>query len=163
MPKVGHVYKAKDAATNWELWHKRYGHISYSGLKRLHNEKMVDGFTVDINSPTLDCTACTEAKQHIEPFNKAKKCELEPGKLTHIDLWGKYDILSVNRNQYYIVMVDDATRMMTVNFSKMKDQVSQVVKDYMVYLKTRGQHPKAMCTDHSKEFINDKLSAWCCE
>jgi hypothetical protein len=87
----------------------------------------------------------------------------EPGELTHIDLWGKYDVLSVNRNQYYIVMVNDATRMMTVNFLKTKDRASQAVKDYMAYLKTRGQHPKAMRMDHGKEFINDKLSAWCCE
>jgi hypothetical protein len=83
-PKVGHVYKAKDAAMNWELWHKHYGHISYSGLKRLHNEKMVDGFTVDINSPMPDCAACTEAKQHTKPFNKAEKCELKPGELCSV-------------------------------------------------------------------------------
>jgi transposase InsO family protein len=45
----------------------------------------------------------------------------------------------------------------------MKDQASQAVKDYMAYLKTRGRHPKAMHTDCGKEFINDKLSAWCRE
>jgi hypothetical protein len=94
-----------------------------------------------------------------ETLNQSTNCD----KLTHIDLWGKYDILSVNGNQYYIIMVDDATRMMTVNFLKTKDQASQAVKDYMAYLKTRGWHPKAMCTDCGKEFINDKLSAWCHE
>ena len=25
------------------------------------------------------------------------------------------------------------------------------------------QTPKAMCTDNGKEFINDKLSTWCCK
>lgn len=61
-----------------------------------------------MHTPKLDCIACTEAKQHEEPFNKSTKRETKLGELTHIDLWGKYPVCSIQENQYYIVFVDDA-------------------------------------------------------
>ena len=30
---------------NWETWHRRFGHVSYSGLQKLFNKNMVEGFT----------------------------------------------------------------------------------------------------------------------
>jgi hypothetical protein len=41
------TYMAAEPAQSWETWHKRFGHISYSGLQKLLDEKLVDGFTVD--------------------------------------------------------------------------------------------------------------------
>jgi hypothetical protein len=69
---------------------------------------MIEGFDIDINSPKSDCIAYTEAKQHVEPFPKAIKRSTKPGELTHIDLWGKYAVNSINGNKYYLTMVDDA-------------------------------------------------------
>ncbi|KAF9460598.1 hypothetical protein BDZ94DRAFT_1141706, partial [Collybia nuda] len=87
--------------------HKRFGHISYSGLQRLLDKNLVEGFSVDTRTEKPDCIACTEAKQTVEPFGKATNRKTEPGELTHMDLWGKYSIASINGNQYYIVFVDD--------------------------------------------------------
>jgi hypothetical protein len=46
----------------------------------------------------------------------------------HIDLWKKYDIASINGNQYYILFVDDARKFVTVHFLKKKDEAAQHVK-----------------------------------
>ena len=86
-----------------------------------------------------------------------------PGELTHIDLWGKYSIVSINRHQYYIVFVDDAGQYMTVDFLKGKDEASQKVKEYLTYLKTQGRYLRAIHVDGGKEFINQNLCNWCCE
>ena len=88
---------------------------------------MVEGFDIDINSPKPDCVACTEAKQHVEPFPKITKRSTEPSELTHVDLWGKYAVNSINGNKYYLAMVDDATRYITVNFCKEKSDVAQLI------------------------------------
>ena len=53
------------------------------------------------------------------------------GELTHIDLWGKYDIASINGHQYYILFVDDATKYVTFHFLKRKDEAIQHVKNYI--------------------------------
>ena len=52
--------------------------------------------------------ACTEAKQTEEPFNKTTNRVMKPSELTHIDVWGKYRVASINGNQYYTIFVDDA-------------------------------------------------------
>ena len=162
-PPIGQTFEVKDANQTWETWHKRYGHVSYSGLRRLYHDNMVDGFTVDLNSPMPNCVACTEAKQTVEPYGKHHERDTEPGELTHIDLWGKYEVTSINGHQYYIVLVDDASRFITVDFLKGKDQAAQIVKNYLTYLKTQGKNPKAMRTDRGKEFINEVLTSWCNE
>ena len=103
-----HTYQTMEPVQNGETWHKHYGHISYSGLQKLLDKYMVEGFTVDKTSPKPDCEACIQAKQTIEPFNKTKNQITKPGNITHINLWGKYDIASIHGNQYYILFVDDA-------------------------------------------------------
>ena len=91
---------------SWETWHWNFGDVGYTGLQKLFNEKLVDGFNVDQQSPKPDCVTCTEVKQHIELFPKFSKRYTQPGELTRIDLWGKYVIKSINSNQYYLLFVD---------------------------------------------------------
>jgi len=79
----------------------------------------------------------------------------------HMDLWGKYDVMSINGNQYYLLMVDDAMRYITVKFLKMKDQAAQKIMDYMTYLKAWGKTPCAIRADRGTEFVNETLREWC--
>lgn len=124
---------------------------------------MVDGFIVDKDSPKLNCVACTEAKQHIEPFSKSSIRNPQPGELMHIDLWGKYAIRSINGNQYYLLFVDDAKRFATVECVKKKSDAAQLVINYLTHLKTHGRIPKGIQIDNEKEFVNEKLESWCKE
>jgi len=55
-----------------------------------------------------DCTACTEAKQSVILFNKKEDHEIEPGELIHINVWGKYEVASINGSCYYLLLVDNA-------------------------------------------------------
>ncbi len=83
------------------------------------------------------CTSCVEAKQMVKPFITTKEEKTtKKGQLTHMDLWGKYDITSINGNQYYLLLVDDATRYVTVYFLKKKDQAVQKIQHYLTYLHT---------------------------
>jgi len=93
---------------------------------------MVEGLKVDTNTPKPDCVACTEAKQHVEPFPKIVNRNTQAGDLTHTDLWGKY---AINGNQYYIVLVDNAQQHIMVEFLKEKNQASQAMMNYLTYLK----------------------------
>ena len=121
------------------------------------NKSLVDGFNVDKTTSKLDCQACIESKGSEEPFQKQSERKTVPGKLTHIDLWGKYSVVSINRHQHYIIFVDDAGWYVTINFLKEKNQASQKVKEYLTYLKTQGKNPKAIHVDGEKEFINQDL------
>jgi hypothetical protein len=110
-----------------------------------------------------DCIACIESKLTVEPFNKLANRQTEPGELTHIDLWGKYKVMSILGHQYYIVIVDDAARYITIDFLKGKHEAMQIVRNYLMHLTTHGMSPRAIRTDRGTEFVNEKLIAWCQE
>jgi hypothetical protein len=146
---------------SWDKWHHRFGHIGFSRLQKTLDLQLVTGFLVDRKSPKSNCVACTEAKQSVLPFNKKGDSDTHPGDLTHIDVWGKYDVTSINGCQYYLLMVDDASRFIMVEFLKTKDRAAQKVKNYFTHLELQGKLPKAMQIDHGREFVNESLLEWC--
>jgi hypothetical protein len=81
----------------------------------------------------------------------------EAGELTHIDLWGKYAVILIHSNQYYLSMVDNAKQYVTVKFIKEKTEAAQLVINYLAHLISHGRTPKAIQIDWGKEFVNQKL------
>jgi len=163
-PRMTHsdcAFNATSSSQTWETWHRRFGHVGYSGIKGLLDNKLVDGLQIDQNSPKPDCIACPEAKLSEAPYGPASGRLTKPGELTHMDLWGKYDVASINGNQYYLLMVDNAARYITVKFLKTKDQATQSIMNYMTHLKVRGKTPCAIHADRGTEFVNETLKEWC--
>ena len=103
------------------MWHQHFRHVSYKGLCQLHDKQLLDSFTVDTKTMTPDCTSCTEAKQSRKPFDtRNDPTRKYKGELMHMDLWGKYDVTLIHGHQYYLLLVDDTTRYVTVFFLKGK-------------------------------------------
>ena len=141
----------------WEILHRCFGHVSYSGLEKLVCLDLIDGICMDQKSPKPDCIPCTEAKLFEALYGPASGVETKVGELTHVNLWGKYEIKSIHGNQYYLLLIDDAAQHTTVEFLKKKSQTAQKIKEYMMYLKARGTSLCAIHIDCSTEFINDNL------
>jgi len=159
-----YMLSCEESKQSWETWHHRFGHVSYKGLKCLNNDKLVDGFTVNENTLMPACESCTQAKQTVKEFpKKTEHTKRQKGKLTHIDLWGKYDVASINGKQYYLLLVDNATRYVIVFFLKAKHEASQFVKNYLTYLHVRGTTTYGICVDRGTKFINKDLQNWCHE
>ena len=83
------------------------------------------------------------------------------GELTHIDVQGKYETTSINRFSDYLLMVDNVSRYVTVEFLKSKDQAAKKIINHVMHLTVPGKTPKAIQIDHSHEFINKPLFEWC--
>jgi hypothetical protein len=160
--RTEYIFSSQETKQSWETWHRRFGHVSYKGLKKLLDERLLEGFTVDATTPMPDCVSCTEAKQSVKPFpSRSESARQNKGELTHIDVWGKYDISSISGHQYYLLLVDDATRYVTVYFLKGKNEASNYVKNYLTYLHVRGTTTHAIRVDRGTEFINEDLKQWC--
>jgi transposase InsO family protein len=128
----------------------------------MHSKRLIEGFSIDPKSPTPDCVTCTQAKQTRKPFDsKSDKRRTNKGELTHMDLWGKYNVTSISGHQYYLLLVDDATRYVTVYFLKGKHEAAQYVKDYFTHLHVRGVTTHAIHVDRGTEFVNKDLQSWC--
>jgi len=155
------IQSANATTIPWEVWHKHFGHISYTGLQNLLCLDLVDGLNVDTQSPKPDCVACTEAKLLRSPYGPTSGRETEPGKIMHTNLWGKYDIASINSNRYYLLLVDDATQYVAIHFLKQKSQAAQKVIEYIAYLKAQGKSPCGIQMDCGTEFVNTSLQNLC--
>jgi len=155
-----YAYATRKSLQSWETWHHRFSHIGYEGLKYLLDKELVDGLQVDETSSKPDCQACTEAKQSIQPFTKkAKHWSDKNGQLTHIDLSGKFPIVSIDGSHYFINFIDDKSWMVTVEGLKNKNEATQKVKDYLTHLQTHRMTSQAVRFDEGREFISKELSS----
>ena len=162
--KLTYAFSNSEPLQSWEIWHRRFGHISYAGLKQLHKNNMVDGFNINTKSETPDCVACVEGKHTKTPFpNRSGNVQRRKGELTHMDLWGKYDITSIHGHQYYLLLVDDATRYVTLYFLKAKHEANIQIKNYLTHRHIRGVTTHSIRVDRGTEFINNDLETWCHE
>jgi hypothetical protein len=95
----------------WDDWHRRMGHLAKSGLERLVKDNLVDGLTIDVDSPPLSqCEACVKAKMTAKPYpHEAQNRREDPGELTHSDIWGPARVKSLQKLRYAILFTDDAT------------------------------------------------------
>ncbi|TXG67955.1 hypothetical protein EZV62_009230 [Acer yangbiense] len=57
---------------NTQLWHYRYGHLSFKGLRTLQYKKMVKGLP-QLKAPSKVCIDCMVGKQHRDAIPKRKK------------------------------------------------------------------------------------------
>ncbi|XP_074369148.1 uncharacterized protein LOC141710363 [Apium graveolens] len=74
------------------LWHLRYGHLGFSGLKLLSKTKLVDGFP-EINEPENMCETCVKGKQHRQSFPVGKLWRARrPLEIVHTYIAGPFDI-----------------------------------------------------------------------
>jgi len=120
-PSVASYPSVMQLEKSWDMWHCHFRHVGFSRLQRMLDLQLVMGFNMDCKSPKSDCMACTEAKQSVLPFNKKGDNNTHPGDLTHINIWGKYNITLINGCQYYLLMVDNASQFIMVEFLKSKD------------------------------------------
>ena len=127
----------------------------------LHDHQLMEGMEIDVHSLKPDCVVCTEAKHSETPFGPSLPRQTKPGELTHMDLWGKYQIASIHNNYYYLLMVDDATQHITIEFLKTKDQVVQKIVNYIVTLQSQQKTPCTICTDRGTKFVNESIKTWC--
>ena len=86
---------------------------------------------------------------------------MKKGELTHIDLVGPMNVVSLNGNSYFLTLVDDATHYVTAKPLKTKKDATQVIRDYGTYLEAQNICVHAFRCDRGKEFLNVELERWC--
>ena len=100
-----------------QLWHCRYGHLSYKGLKTLQEKKMVSGLP-ELKSPSELCGDCMVGKQHKASFPKKSNWRAtQILQLIHADICGPLKPNSNSGKRYLITFIDDFSRKTWVTFS----------------------------------------------
>jgi Integrase core domain len=109
----------------------------------------------NIDMSMFNCETRIKVKSHRISYNiSLNKCE-KPFDLIHSDVWGPSPIVSVYGYKWFVLFIDDCTRMTWVYLLKGKDEVLDVFKTFHKMVQTQfGQEIKMLRSDNRGEFVN---------
>ena len=108
------------------VWHLRYGHLNYKGMKLLKEKDMVIGLP-HIGKINKICEGCIYGKMHRLLFPKNSWRAKAPLELVHADICGPCRTPSLSNKRYFLLFVDDYTRMMWIYFLNRKSEAFSVL------------------------------------
>ena len=151
-----------DSQDKFMLWHQRYGHLVYSGLKTLKNKEMVNGLP-DFAETEVVCTDCLKGKQHREIMpKKAIWRASEKLELIYSDICGPISPTSNGGKRYLICFIDDFSRKAWVYFLVYKAYAFATFKQFKSGIeKQSGLRIKCLRTDRGGEFTSSEFNEFC--
>ncbi|GKD97779.1 zinc finger, CCHC-type containing protein [Tanacetum coccineum] len=137
------------------LWHVRMGHINFNSMKFMAKKKLIEGMP-KLNIPPQPCEGCLVGKQTRNPFpthtSYIAKKRLE---LIHGDLCGPVSPPTPSGNRYFMLLVDDYSRVMWVYLLKTKDEALQVFKNFKGKVEVEiGEKMKGEAVTYSVYVLN---------
>lgn len=151
-----------DVSKMSQLWHLRYGHLHFNGLKLLSQKNMVCGLPSIVHDDSL-CEGCVYGKQHRLPFQVGKAWRAkEPLTLVHADICGLVRIPSLNKNRYFLLFTDDFSRMSWVFFLAQKSEAFKRFQEFKAFAEKECGHAiKTLRTDRGGEFLSNEFVQFC--
>ncbi|KAL4309595.1 hypothetical protein GQ457_01G033490 [Hibiscus cannabinus] len=152
-----HVYHAKDDVS--PLWHRRMGHFNLRTLKYMQSNDFVTDLPM-LNISDDKCDSCQLGKSHSLPFSldgvKRANMKLE---LVHSDLCGPMKTSSMNGSKYFVLFIDDLTRMCWVYFLKSKLNVLSTFKEFKIFVENQSDCKlKVLRTDNGGEYVSNEFN-----
>ncbi|KAL0410575.1 UNVERIFIED_CONTAM: Retrovirus-related Pol polyprotein from transposon TNT 1-94 [Sesamum latifolium] len=143
------------------LWHLRFGHLNFDGLKMMSKERMVKGLP-PINHPNQLCEGCLYGKQARKSFPKESMTRAQhPLELIHSDVCGPITPCSLGKNRYFLLFIDDYSRKTWVYFLKEKSEVFGTFKKFKAMVENQsGFRIKALRSDRGGEFTSNEFKVF---
>ncbi|CAI7830411.1 unnamed protein product [Closterium sp. NIES-53] len=118
--------------------------------------------------PAPTCVPCIEGRQRAAPHSSEFPPTEAPLQTLHMDVWGPARIRGQGHERYFLMVVDDFSRYTTVFPLHRKDEVTEVLIDWIrvarLQLRERfGSDFPILClhSDRGGEFSSDLLRAFC--
>ena len=105
------------------------GHISFDNLVNISKNDVVRNMPNNIKSSNSICRHCQHGKQTKVRFNTKEHSTSKPLELVHTDLYGPIRTRSLQGEYYFILFIDDYTRMTWVSFLK---QIYEAFKQLLI-------------------------------
>lgn len=151
--------KGKESTLNLQkimMWHKRLGHPSFSYMR-----KLVPEIFQKCDIQPLECETCIKAKSHRNVYPLSNNKSTIPFALVHSDVWGPSPVNTMSGNKYYVLFVDDFSRMTWLYLFKRKDEVAGIFKLFHKMVLTQfNREIKIFRSDNGGEFVNNTLKEY---
>lgn len=155
--RINHCLQTSISSSN--IWHRRLGHLSDAVLSKMKNG-IVSGVKIDEKLDNkFNCVSCCEGKQSRNPFGNAGSRAESLLEIIHTDLCGPTKTLSIGGARYFLLFVDDYSRMVFVYFLKTKDEAFQYFVDFKNMVENQIEKSiKIVRSDNGKEFCNNSFN-----
>ncbi|UYV75200.1 hypothetical protein LAZ67_12002864 [Cordylochernes scorpioides] len=141
------------------LWHDRLGHRNIESIKKIRNENLARGLSLNNCSHSTDCVQCIQGKLTETPFPKKTEYRAtETLQLVHSDVCGPLPTNSLSGKRYFITFTDDYSRYTKIYLLKGKDEAYEKIKDYVISAHTEfGKNIQTIRTDNGREYVNRQV------
>lgn len=144
------------------LWHKRYDHLNFKSLNRLHDQSMVSGLP-KLVAPGRECVGCCISKQPRKSYRNLitsrTKSALE---VVYLDGCGPMEVETLSGNKIFVTFIDDFTRKVWIYLLKRKSQVFEVFRKYKTMVEKQSKLSiQTLRTDGGGEFTSQDFEMLC--
>nr|KYP41863.1 Retrovirus-related Pol polyprotein from transposon TNT 1-94 [Cajanus cajan]KYP41870.1 Retrovirus-related Pol polyprotein from transposon TNT 1-94 [Cajanus cajan] len=160
--RQGPKFAMKAEVDNSWLWHRIFGHFNTHALKLLYQKNMMRDLLC-LKENIKACEGCLLGKQHRLPFSTGKAWRAKDLlELIHTDICGPMQMSSLHNNRYFILFIDDFSRMIWVYFIKAKSEVFGIFKKFKTLVeKQSGKQIKVLRSDRGKEYTSREFNKFC--
>ncbi|CAI5938546.1 unnamed protein product [Closterium sp. NIES-65] len=117
------------------LWHHRLGHPSLPRLRGMASRVLVSGLPRSLPplppGPGPSCVPCVEGRLRAAPHSSQFPPTEAPLQTLHMDVWGPARVRGQGHERYFLLVVDDYSRYTTVFPLRSKDDVTEVLIDWI--------------------------------
>lgn len=139
-------------------WHRRLGHINKDYLNQMENA--VQGMSLDkkVDISKSSCITCCEGKQCRLPFKSIGQRSSNLLDIVHTDICGPMENVSIGGSRYFLLFVDDHSRMTFVYFLKHKNQALKYFKIFKAQVENQTKKTiKVLRSDNGLEYCNKEF------
>ena len=121
-------------------------------------KKILPELFIGLDLSKFQCETCIKAKSHLVPYNTSLNQCGKHFELVHSDVWSPFPVESVHGSRYFVLFVDDCTRMTWTYLLKKKDEVKVVFRAFYEMVQNQFEtNVKFLRSDNGGEFVNSNL------
>jgi hypothetical protein len=147
------------------LWHRRLGHLNFDHLIKLKNLEEVKDIPRISKPQDSMSKPCQVRKQNRTQFKSKSFTSTEkPLQLVHMDLFGPSRHEGIGKENYFMLIINDYSRLTWVAFIKEKAEAFEKFKVFKALTETQtSKRLKAVRLDQGGEFMSRYFKEFCDE
>ena len=122
--QVNNIVRSSSDKERVILWHRCLGHLSFNYLRKIKPELFLS-----ITDSEFKCDIYELAKSHRISYVPSSNKNSLPFITIHSDVWGPARISTLSGARYFVIFIDECTRMTWVSLLPNKGDVCFVIQD----------------------------------